>query len=92
MLSVMSQSSSKWRSFLKNKKSCRDFSGSPVGKNPPSTAEDAGSLPGQGTEISLAAGQLSLRAAIRENLCTATKTSAAKDKINKCKTIKIMQQ
>ena len=88
MLSVMSQSSSKWRSFLKNKKSFRDFSGSLVVKNP----EDAGSLPSQGTEISHAAGQLSLRAAIRENLCTATKTSAAKDKINKCKTIKIMQQ
>ena len=80
MLSVTSQSSSKWRSFFKNKKSCRDFSGSPVVKNPLSTAEDAGSIPGQGTEISYAAGELSQRAVTRGSLYTATKSSAAKDK------------
>ena len=60
--------------FFLNKKSCRDFSGSPVIKNPLSTAEDVGSIPGQGTEISHAAGQLSPRAVTRGSLCTATKS------------------
>ena len=32
-------------------------------KNPPSNSRDAGSIPGQGTKIPRAAGQLSLRAA-----------------------------
>ena len=41
-----------------------DFPGGPVVKNPPSCAGDAGSIPGRGTKIPHAAGQLSL--------CTAT--------------------
>ena len=41
------------------KKLLRDFPGGPVVKNPPSTAGDAGLIPGQGTEIPHAAGQLS---------------------------------
>ena len=41
----------------------RDFPGGPVVKNPPSNAGDAGSIPGRGTKIPCAAGQLSPRAA-----------------------------
>ena len=36
-----------------------DFPGGPVVKNLPSNAGDAGSIPGQGTKIPHAAGQLS---------------------------------
>ena len=35
-------------------------------KNPPSNAEDAGSIPGRGTKIPHAVGQLSLRATTTE--------------------------
>ena len=38
----------------------KDFSGGLVVKNLPSKAADAGSIPGQGTKIPRAAGQLSL--------------------------------
>jgi len=44
----------------------RDFPGGAVVKNLPSNAGDAGSIPGQGTKIRHAAGQLSLCAATRE--------------------------
>ena len=37
----------------------RDFPGGPVVKNPPSKAGDAGSIPGRGTKVPEAAGQLS---------------------------------
>ena len=37
-----------------------DFPGGPAVKSPPSSAEDAGLIPGQGTKIPRAAGQLSL--------------------------------
>ena len=40
----------------------RDFSGDSVVNNPPSNAGDVGSIPVQGTKISHAVGQLSLRA------------------------------
>ena len=55
--------SSKWWS-----KKCRsgDLPGGPVVKNPPSNAGDAGSIPGRGTKIPHATGQLSLRASTRE--------------------------
>ena len=39
-----------------------DFPGGPVVKNSPSNAEDAGSIPSQGTKIPHAVGQLSPRA------------------------------
>ena len=39
-----------------------DFPGGPAVKNLPSNAGDAGPLPGQGTKIPHAAGQLGLRA------------------------------
>ena len=44
----------------------RGFPGGPMVKNPPSNAGDTGSIPGQGTKIPLAVGQLSLCAAARE--------------------------
>ena len=44
----------------------RDFPGGPVIKNPPSNAGDMGSIPGRGTKIPHAAGQLSLRATTTE--------------------------
>ena len=43
-----------------------DSPGGAVVKNPPSNAGDAGSSPGWATKIPHAAGQLSLRATIRE--------------------------
>ena len=44
----------------KLKCSClREFPGGPVVENPPSNAGDAGSIPGWGTKIPHAAGQLS---------------------------------
>ena len=42
-----------------------DFPGGPVVKNPPSSAGHAGSIPGRGTRILHAAGQLSPRAATK---------------------------
>ena len=39
----------------------RDFPGGPVVKNPPSNAGDVGSIPGRGTKIPHAVGQLSPR-------------------------------
>ena len=39
-----------------------DFPGGPVVKNPPANAGHAGSIPGRGTKIPHAKGQLSLRA------------------------------
>ena len=44
----------------------RDFPGGPVVKNPPSIAGDVGSIPGRGTKIPHAAGQLSPRATTTE--------------------------
>ena len=50
-----------WKKIItQKKKNCRDFLGGPVVKNPPSNAEDAGSIPSQGTKIPRAVGQLSL--------------------------------
>ena len=40
-------------------KTFRDVPGGPVVKNPPSSAGDVGSIPGWGTKIPRAAGQLS---------------------------------
>ena len=51
-------------------------------KNPPSNAGDAGSIPGQGTKIPHAAGQLSLHAATKtrysQNTHTHTHTQTEK--------------
>ena len=43
-------------------------------KNPPSTAGDVGSIPGRGTKIPHATGQLSLRAATIEPVCSRSHT------------------
>ena len=43
-----------------------DFPGGPVVKNPPYNAGDAGLIPGQGTKIPHAVGQLSPRTATTE--------------------------
>ena len=48
------------------KKYSWDFAGGPVVENPPSNARDAGSIPGRGTKIPHATGQLSLRATTTE--------------------------
>ena len=47
-------------------KKYRDFPGGSVVKNPPSNAGDAGSIPGRGTKIPHAAGQLSPHATTTE--------------------------
>ena len=44
----------------------RDFPGGPVVKNPPSNAGDVGSIPGRGTKIPHALGQLSPHATTTE--------------------------
>ena len=44
----------------------RDFPSGPVVKNPSCNARDTGLIPGQGTKIQYAAGQLSPRATTRE--------------------------
>ena len=46
-----------------------DFPGGPVVKNPPSSAGDPGLIPGQGTRIPHAAGQLSPRTTTTEPEC-----------------------
>ena len=48
------------------KKVMGGFPGGPVVKNPPSKAGDAGSIPGRGTEIPRATGQLSQSTATTE--------------------------
>ena len=57
------------------KRQQRDFPGGPVVKNPPTNAGDAGSIPGQGTKIPRAAGQLSLCATTREKPVCCNKRS-----------------
>ena len=64
-----------------------DFPGGPVVKNLPSNAGDAGLIPGWGSKIPRAAGQLSPHATTRENamnamqsLSTATKTRHSQKK------------
>ena len=53
--------------YIKN--SMRDFPGGPVVKNLPSSAGDKGSIPGQGTNIPHAAGQLSPCTTTTELMC-----------------------
>ena len=54
--------------FVQNDVS-RDFPGGPVVKNPPYNAGDTGSIPGQGTKIPHAAGQLRPPTTTTELLC-----------------------
>ena len=46
-----------------------DFPGGPVVKNPPSKAEDVGSIPGRKTKIPHAAGQLTPHTATTKPMC-----------------------
>ena len=55
-------------SLHKLRKVSWDFPGGPMVKNLPCNTEDTGSLPGQGTKIPHAAGQLSPHASTRESL------------------------
>ena len=48
----------------------RDLPGGPVVKNSPSNGGDTGLIPGQGTKISHAAGQVSLCASTTELICS----------------------
>ena len=48
----------------------QDFRGGPVVKNPPSNTGEAGSIPGWGTKVQHAMGQLSPRAATTEPTCS----------------------
>ena len=61
----------------KKKKKKRDFPGGPVVKNPPSSAGDAGLIPGWGTKIPHAAGQLSPCTTTREKPTLHNKRSLA---------------
>ena len=54
-----------------------------VAKNPPSDAGDSGSIPGQGTKIPHAAGQLSPCAATTEHVCRNYRTHAMPSSRNK---------
>ena len=51
---------------MKVKEKRRDFPGGPPVKNPPSNAGDVGSIPGRGTKIPHATGQLGPRATTAE--------------------------
>ena len=64
---------------------CGDVPSSSVVKTPPSNAGDRGSIPGRGTKISYAMGQLSVRVATRKKPPhTAMKSPCAATKILSC--------
>ena len=48
---------------------CGDFPGGPMVENLPSNAGDAGSIPGRGTKVPHAAGQISLCATTKDPAC-----------------------
>ena len=56
------------RSLTLHTSCCKVVPGGPVVKNPPSNAGDVGSIPGRGSKIPHATGQLSLRAATTEHV------------------------
>ena len=61
----------KWDKVCQLKKSStEDFPGGPVVKDPPSDAGNAGSIPGRGTKIPYAVGQLSPCPATTEPVCS----------------------
>ena len=53
---------------------CRDFPSSPIVKNPPSNAGDAGSIPGQGTKIPHPSGQLNPQTTTTKPVCCSERT------------------
>ena len=64
-----------------------DFPGGPVVKNSPSSAGDAGSIPGRGTKIPHVAGKLTPRATTRETRTPQWRPSAAKKNKTKQKSL-----
>ena len=72
------------RSFTQNpggymdKRTWLDFPGGPVVKNTPSNAGDAGSIPGRGTKIPHAMGQLSPSATVTQPVCSAARVPQRK--------------
>ena len=56
-------------SLFQSRRKGRDFPGGPVVKNPPSNSGDMDSIPGQGTKIPHARGQLSPCATTTELTC-----------------------
>ena len=60
-----------------------DFPGGAAVENPPSNVEDAGSIPGWGTRIPHAMGQLSPHDTIIESPCAAIRTQGSQDFKNK---------
>ena len=65
----------------------RYFPGGPVVKNPSCNAGDAGSIPGRGTKIPHAAGQISPRDTTREKPCTAVNSPHAASKTRRSRNI-----
>ena len=63
--------------ILCKEKNYKDFPGGSVVKNPPSNAGDAGSIPGRGTKIPHATGQLSLRTTTTEPSCHSWREACA---------------
>ena len=65
------------------KKTCGgDFPGGPVAENPPSSAGDVASSPGQGAEISHAAGQLSPCDTTTEPMCSAAHVTTGEQPVH----------
>ena len=60
---------------LERKRTPWDIPGSQVVKNPPANAEDVGLIPGPGTKIPHATGQLSLCATMKDPVATKTRHS-----------------
>ena len=76
-LGFQNQSLDEQKSFI------RDFPGGPVAKNLPSSAGDAGSIPGGGTGTPLGTGHLRLRATTREKTHT-PQQGPHMPQLNKC--------
>ena len=76
-LGFQNQSLDEQKSFI------RDFPGGPVVKNLPSSAGDAGSIPGGGTGTPLGTGHLRLRATTREKTHT-PQQGPHMPQLNKC--------
>ena len=55
--------------YLKTFSKCQDFPGGPVVKNPPASTGDVGWIPGRGTKIPHALGQLRPRTTTTEPTC-----------------------
>ena len=66
--------------YTLSKRIVRDFPGGPVVKNPPSNAGDMGSIPGWGTKIPHAPGQLSPHTTTTEPMCRKLQSPCTTDR------------